>query len=96
MFMGDVGALALGAALGTLALLTKQEAVLLVRAASSSPRHCPSSCRCLIQAAAQAHLSHGADHHHFELQVGPSRRSSCAFGSSDHLRVARVGDVETR
>jgi len=30
MFMGDVGALALGAALGTLALLTKQEAVLLV------------------------------------------------------------------
>jgi phospho-N-acetylmuramoyl-pentapeptide-transferase len=30
MFMGDVGALALGAALGTLALLTKQELVLLV------------------------------------------------------------------
>jgi phospho-N-acetylmuramoyl-pentapeptide-transferase len=30
MFMGDVGALPLGAALGTVALLTKQELVLLV------------------------------------------------------------------
>jgi phospho-N-acetylmuramoyl-pentapeptide-transferase len=39
-FMGDVGALALGGALGTIAVITRQEIVLASWAASSWPRRC--------------------------------------------------------
>ena len=40
MFMGDVGSLALGAALGTVALITQQELVLLVVGWCSWSRRC--------------------------------------------------------
>ena len=40
VFMGDVGALALGGALGTIAIIVRQEIVLGSWAASSSSKRC--------------------------------------------------------
>ena len=68
IFMGDVGSLALGAALGTVAILIKQELLLRdrrrrVRARGAVGGH-PGG---VVQADRQARVSMAPLHHHFEL-----------------------------
>ncbi len=72
MFMGDVGALALGAALGTLALLTKQEIVLLV----AGGVFVAEAVSVILQVASyklrrKRIFRMAPIHHHFELQGWP-------------------------
>ena len=73
MFMGDVGSLALGGALGTVALITKQELLLLARrrglrgrdAVGDRPGRAPSSC------GGKRIFRMAPIHHHFELLGWP-------------------------
>ena len=62
IFMGDVGSLALGGALGTVAILIKQELLLpLVGGVFVVEALSVIRAGALVQAPRQAHLPHGAD-----------------------------------
>ena len=85
VFMGDVGALAIGAALGTVAVIVRQEIVLLHHGRRVRRRNAVGDAAgAVLQVERrQAHLPHGAAASPLRAVAdGRSRRSWCASGSS--------------
>ena len=84
VFMGDVGALALGGALGTVALATKQEILLAIVGGSSWWKPCRLSCRWASSRFPTANASFAWRPCTItsNSRGGPNPRSSCASGSS--------------
>ena len=83
VFMGDVGALALGAALGIVAVIIRQELVLFIMGGVFVIE----TLSVIIQVASfklrgKRVFKMAPIHHHFELQVGQSLASLCGSGSS--------------
>ena len=83
VFMGDVGALALGAALGVVAVIVRQELVLAIMGGIFVVE----TVSVMLQVASYKLTGRrifrmAPLHHHFELKGCPSRASSCASGSS--------------
>jgi len=83
VFMGDVGALALGAALGVLAVLVRQEIVLMIMGGVFVME----TVSVIIQVASfkltgKRVFRMAPIHHHFELKGWPEPRVSCASGLS--------------
>ena len=97
MFMGDVGSLPLGAALGVLALITKQELVLRARRRRLRGRGAVGDRAGRLVQARAASASSGWRRSTITSScwAGPSRRSSCASGSSrSSARCSRSVDAE--
>ncbi len=96
IFMGDIGALAVGAALGVIAVIVRQELVFILMAGrirhGNSFRHFTGR---LVQADRQADFSHGADSSSFRTQGLAGAQGHCPvldyFG---HSRTGRAGDTE--
>jgi len=89
VFMGDVGALAIGAAIGVLAVIVRQELVVLVMGGIFVLE----TASVILQVASfkltgKRIFRMAPIHHHFELKAGRSRKSSCASGS---FRCSCVG-----
>jgi phospho-N-acetylmuramoyl-pentapeptide-transferase len=89
VFMGDVGALALGGALGTIAVIVRQEIVLaimggifVVEALSVMLQVSYFKYTKKRYGEGRRLLKMAPLHHHFEKAAGRKRRSSCASGSS--------------
>ena len=96
VFMGDIGALALGAALGVVAVIVRQEIVLLIMGGVFVME----TVSVMLQVASfklhrQAHLPHGADPS--SLRAEGLGRAEGDRALLDHLRdpgAGRAGDVE--
>ena len=85
VFMGDVGALALGAALGTIAVIVRQEIVLFIMGGVfvAETLSVMIQVRLLQVHRRQAHLPHGAAAPPLRARrAGRKARSWCASGSS--------------
>jgi phospho-N-acetylmuramoyl-pentapeptide-transferase len=83
MFMGDVGSLALGGAIGTIAVLTKNEILLVVIGGVFVIE----TLSVILQVAyfkcfGKRIFRMAPLHHHYELKAGPSPKLLCVFGSS--------------
>ena len=83
VFMGDVGALALGAALGTVAVIVRQEIVLLIMGGLFVME----ALSVMIQVASfkltgKRVFRMAPLHHHYELKAGRKRKWWCVSGSS--------------
>ena len=81
MFMGDVGSLALGGAIGTVAVIIKQEILLL----SIGGVFVLELLSVIIQVGSfkltgKRVFRMAPLHHHFELRAGANRKSSCDSG----------------
>ena len=92
VFMGDVGALSLGAALGTMAVIVRQEIVLFIMAACSSSRRCRDDPGRVVQLTGKRVFRMAPLHHHYELKGWKENQSSFA---SDHHDVLVLFGLST-